>query len=303
NAQLLRQHQQTNQQLKATLNELNLAQLQMIQQEKMSSLGHLIAGIAHEINNPTAFIYSNLGYVQSCTQDLLNLISLYQNTYPEPPPAIQTQSRAIDLAFIQSDLPKALTSIEVGGERICGIVRSLQNFSRANESSAKFVDIHQGLDDTVTILSHRTKACPEHPEIQVVKDYAALPEVECYPGLLNQVFVNLIANAIDALEEKIAASNGAAPRCSPKIIVKTALVEGQQVVITVSDNGPGISPSVQQHMFNPFFTTKPIGKGTGIGLSISYQIITQQHQGNLACFSTPGQGTAFVITIPVQQAG
>ncbi|MGF1514268.1 MAG: sensor histidine kinase [Elainellaceae cyanobacterium] len=299
--QLLRQHQEINEKLTQTLEELNQAQLKMVQQEKMSSLGRLVAGIAHEINNPTTFIYSNLTYIQKYTQDLLDLVDIYQRSYATPALEVRQKVQEIDLSFIQDDLPKVLASIEMGGERICDIVQSLRNFSRIDESETKVADVHRGLNDTLVILGHRLKASPEHPRIQVVRDYTNVPPVECYPGLLNQVFINIISNAIDAIEDKAAAlTYEESLDYAFQIVISTAMFKENWIDITIFDNGLGIARENQTSIFDPFFTTKPIGKGTGMGLSISYQIIAERHKGELEFCSDPDSGTKFTIRIPVR---
>ena len=301
--QLLTQHQTTNQELQTTLGELHRTQAQMIQSEKMSSLGQLVAGVAHEINNPVNFIHGNLTHVEEYSQDLLGFVQLYQHHYPNPTAEIKAEAQEIDLKFIKDDLPNILSSMKIGTERIRQIVLSLRNFSRMDEAEVKSVDIHEGLNNTLLILNHRLKARPEKPEIKVLKDYRTPPLVECYPGLLNQVFMNILANGIDAVEEEIKKRTSQESIDHPsQITLGTSLVNNDQwVQITIADNGSGMSPEIQQHIFDPFFTTKPTGKGTGMGMSISYQIITERHKGKLECFSTPGKGTEFVIEIPVRQ--
>jgi signal transduction histidine kinase len=284
--------------LKTTLSELQRTQAQVIQNEKMSSLGQLVAGIAHEINNPVNFIHGNLTHVEDYSRDLLELIQLYQHHYPNPVPDIQTKTADLDLDFIREDFPNTLSSMKMGTDRIRAIVLSLRNFSRLDEAEIKAVDLHEGIDSTLLILQHRLNARFDRPAIQVIKDYGQLPLIECYPGQLNQVFMNILVNGIDALEEREKQS----PQENPsQITLRTSLVNQQWAQIEISDNGCGIPPEIQPKIFNPFFTTKPIGKGTGMGMSISYKIITEKHHGKLDCRSTPGQGTDFVIQIPIQQ--
>lgn len=284
-------------QLQETLQELQQTQTQLIHAEKMSSLGQLVAGIAHEVNNPVSFIHGNLNHANQYTQNLLNLVQLYQQHFPDLPEAIQQYQQEIDLEFLQTDLPKILTSMKVGTERICSIVLSLRIFSRLNESEVKPVDLHEGIESTLMILGSRIRAQPDRPAIEVVKQYGDLPMVDCYAGQLNQVFMNLLSNAIDAVEE--AYLNGAIAH--PQIQIHTAIAPQEQVEIRIIDNGIGISEATKAKLFEPFFTTKPVGKGTGMGLSISYQIITDKHHGRLECHSQPGQGSEFVVRVPITQ--
>ena len=285
--------------LRQVLAKLQKTQAQMIQGEKMSSLGQLVAGVAHEINNPVTFIYSNLHHVQGYSRDLLNLLRLYQYYYPNPAGEIQTEAQKIDLDFIQDDLPKTLASMELGSDRIREIILSLRNFSRLDQAEIKPVNIHQGLDDTLMILTHRLKAHADRPGIQVTKDYAPLPPIECYAGLMNQVFMNILSNAIDALEADMSQRTYQECLDNPSYIkLQTARLDEKWIQIVISDNASGIVPEIQNRIFEPFFTTKPVGKGTGMGMSISYQIVTERHGGNLACFSTPDEGTQFIIQIP-----
>ncbi|MBW4465894.1 MAG: HAMP domain-containing protein [Pegethrix bostrychoides GSE-TBD4-15B] len=287
--------------LKNTLAELQRTQTQVVQSEKMSSLGQLVAGVAHEINNPVNFIHGNLRHVQEYSQSILSFIQLYQQHSPNPSPEIQEAAEEIDLEFLQQDLPKMLASMQFGTERIRQIVLSLRNFSRMDESEFKAVDIHEGIDSTLLILQHRLKARPTRPEIEIVKDYVTLPLVECYAGMLNQVFMNILANAIDAIDEKHEAGTHEAKNCQNQIQISTLAVEPNSVKISIRDSGTGIPEAVKNRIFDPFFTTKVLGKGTGMGMSISYQIITEKHSGKIECFSTLGVGTEFVLQIPLQQ--
>jgi predicted ATPase/signal transduction histidine kinase len=291
-----------NQHLEQTIEELKSTQTQLIQSEKMSSLGQMIAGIAHEINNPINFIHGNLNHANGYIQDLLSLVETYQREYPIPKAKVSRKIEEIDLNFLSCDLVKLLNSMKVGSDRIRNIVLSLRNFSRLDESEMKPVDIHEGIDSTLMILQHRLKAKNSYSEIQVIQDYGKLPLIACYASQLNQVLMNILSNAIDVLNEssKFSATSSLEGKNQiPTIEICTELVGSKTVKIQISDNGSGISEDTQKRIFDPFFTTKPVGKGTGLGLSISYQIIVKKHQGQLICHSSLGQGTTFVIEIPV----
>ena len=284
-------------QLEQTLVELKRTQMQMIQSEKMLSLGQLVAGVAHEINNPMNFIYGNLNYADQCFQDLIQLVNTYQACYPETDPRVKTLMEDIEFEYLLTDLPKMMSSMKMGADRIRSIVLSLRNFSRLDEAELKRANIHEGLDNTLLILQHRLKAQRPRPAIVVVKEYGDFADLECYAGQLNQVFMNILGNAIDAVEESWHLDSD---RKLQITIVTEKIVN--ELVIRISDNGIGIPPELIHRLFDPFYTTKPVGKGTGMGLSISYQIVVDQHQGTLECISTIGQGSTFVMKLPITSA-
>jgi len=305
------QYRDKAQELQQTLRALQQAQAKLVQSEKMSSLGQLVAGIAHEINNPISFIYANLTYLNQYQTDLFKLLQLYQQHYPKPDIEIQRKQDDVDLAFITKDFSKILTSMNVGTERIRKIVLSLRNFSRLDESEVKPVDIHEGIESTLVILQSQLKKSKTRSAIEVIKEYGKLPLLECYAGQLNQVLMNLLMNAIDALEtcidtselQKVSAdSAGSASKLKTqdalKIFIRTEFLENE-VVIRIIDNGSGMTENTRHRLFDPFFTTKEVGKGIGLGLSVSYQIVTEKHHGQLSCNSELGKGTEFIIQIPI----
>lgn len=288
--------------LSTTLEQLQQSQLRLVQNEKMSALGSLVAGVAHEINNPVNFISGNITHATEYTRDLLQLLQLYQQHYPNPHPEVVECAEAVDIDFLTQDLLKILSSMRIGSSRIQQIVLSLRNFSRLDQAEVKPVDIHEGIDSTLLILQHRFKANSHRPEIALIKEYSRLPLVECYAGQLNQVFMNILSNALDALEERENQCNAETLQQSPSAIRITTQQQGRdRVTVCIADNGMGMSPEVQQRIFDPFFTTKSVGKGTGMGMSISFQIVTEKHQGQIWCESRLGQGTQFWIEIPIRQ--
>jgi signal transduction histidine kinase len=287
------------QQLNEVLHNLQQAQTQLIQAEKMSSLGRMVAGVAHEINNPVTFVCGNLNYLTRYTQDLLDLCHLYQETYPNPSAQIRDYLEKIDLNFIAADLPKLLASMKVGADRIRQIIHSLKTFSRLDEADFKPINIHEEIDSTLMILQNRLKSHAGQPEIQVTKCYGELPLVECCAGQLSQVFMNILSNAIDALRKWSEDTLEMAPR-TRQISITTESLNNGWVEIRIADNGFGMTEEVKNRLFDPFYTTKPTGEGTGLGMYISYQVV-QQHGGVLECWSQPAQGAEFFIQIPAQQ--
>ena len=295
--------------LKTAMSELKRAQTQLVQSERMSSLGQLVSAVAYEVTNPINFIYGNLSYANEYSQKMIDLLQLYEQHYPSPSPEIQAQIEAVELEFIVEDLPKLLGSMKVGANRIREIVQSLRNFSRIDEADIKPVDIHDGLDSALLILSNRLKPKPDRPAIHLIKEYGSLPLVECYPVQINQVFMNVLTNAIDALEDAFVNHN-LSSHCADKeepvkygqIRIVTEICPGEKAVaVRIEDNGCGMTQTVRQKIFEPFFTTKPVGKGAGIGLTISHEIVVEQHGGKLTCNSAPGEGTEFIIEIPLNQ--
>ncbi|WP_427162021.1 GAF domain-containing sensor histidine kinase [Aliinostoc sp. HNIBRCY26] len=302
-AELLEQTKRQTLELTQALYELKQTQARLIQGEKMAGLGQLLAGVAHEINNPVSFIFGNLIHLNEYIKNIFHVLQMYRQ-YESQFPHIQAASKDSDLEFIIDDLPKTLDSMKMGTERILQIVLSLRTFSRTDEAELKSVDIHEGLDSTLLILGHRLKDNNQRPAIEVLKDYGNLPLVECYPAQLNQVFMNLICNSIDALEEKFTIiwqrslkASKPCPKVPLTIWISTKIVD-QKILIRIADNAFGIAQELVDKIFDPFFTTKEPGKGTGLGLSISYQIIVEKHSGNIRCFSNPGEGTEFIIELP-----
>lgn len=285
--------------LEQALVKLQSTQSQLIQTEKISQLGQLVAGVAHEVNNPVSFISGNLSHAEEYLKDLIYLLNSYRQKFPSPGDAIEEQIETIDLEYLLEDLPKMISSMQLGTDRIKNIMLSLRNYSRTSSDEKKAVNLHEGIDTTLMILSHRLKAKPERPAIEIVKKYANIPLVECYYGQINQVFMNLISNAIDALEESNQSKSYEEVNKEPNIITITTFSDENWATIIIADNGTGIPPQVKLKLFDAFFTTKVEGKGTGLGLSISYQIITEKHGGTLECISSPGNGAKFVIRIPV----
>ncbi|MEL6939400.1 MAG: ATP-binding protein [Cyanobacteria bacterium J06598_1] len=279
--------------LKSALDQLKQTQAKLIHTEKMNSMGQLVAGIAHEVNNPINFIYGNLNYVKGYVQDLLDLVRAYQEQYPTPAPSINEKLEELDLEFSSADLLKSFVSLRSGAKRIRNLVLSLRNFSRFDESEVKVVNVHDGLDSTLDMVT------AELDGIDVQKSYGDLPLIECSASQINQVFMHIFRNAIDAVRSLSEKASQPADLPTPTIKISTTSVDEDRIVIWIADNGAGISPEIQERIFDPFFTTKDVGKGTGLGLSISYQIVVAQHGGELKCYSVPGKGTKFSIELPV----
>lgn len=295
------------QQLEIALKELRETQSHLIHTEKLSSIGQMVAGVAHEINNPISFIYGNISYASQYITDLLQLLELYQRHYPQPTVEIQEYIENIDLAFVKEDLLKILSSMKMGADRIREIVLSLRNFSRLDDSAKQPANIHEGIDNTLLILHSRLRARSDYPEIKIIKNYDKLPLIECYAGQLNQVFMNLVSNSIDALEDTYNEKKRVSPSASlttdgkwkPTISICTEALNENSVCIRIADNAIGMTEDIRSRLFDPFFTTKPMGKGTGLGLAISYRIVVEKHGGVLKCRSVLGQGTEFAIEIPL----
>jgi signal transduction histidine kinase len=287
------------QQLRQTVRELKTTQIQLIQTEKMSSLGQLVAGIAHEMNNPINFIHGNLDYAKQYILDIIDLLQVYQHHYPNPHPDIRARADQFDLQFVIDDLPKLLNSIQSGTQRIYGIVRSLRTFSRLDEADMKLADIHEGIESALMLLGNRLKAKPTRPEIQLIRKYGKAPQIECYPGQLNQVFMHILNNAIDAIEVDL--TRWQSSDQVPSITIRTDMHQADIIAIAITDNGIGMTSEVQRKLFDPFFSTKPVGEGTGLGMAISHQIIAYRHQGVIKCQSTYAQGTTISIELPTCQ--
>ncbi|MDI9639138.1 ATP-binding protein [Geitlerinema splendidum] len=299
-AELYRASEEKSSELSQAYWELQQAQTRLIQVEKMSSLGQLVAGIAHEINNPVSFIYGNLHPASDYARQLISLVQLYQQSYPQPLSAIAAELEAIDFDYLASDFPELLNSMKTGASRIRDIVKSLRTFSRLDEADFKRVNLHESLDSTLVILQNRLNGRAGEPKINVIKNYGDIPRIECYSGLLNQVFLNLLSNAVDAIEQQRSYLELEAEEdYQGEITITTTLSQENWLCISIEDNGCGMSLEVQKKIFNPFFTTKPVGKGTGMGLATSYQIIVEDHGGNLQCISTLGQGTNLIIELPI----
>jgi signal transduction histidine kinase len=301
NARLYRVSQDYSQQLERSLQELKNTQLQLVQSEKMSAIGQLMAGIAHEINNPVGFIAGNVEYAQDYARDLIELVELYQQNYPEPASDISEKIEEVELDYLVEDFPEIIASMKTGTDRIRDISTSLRTFSRADAVQKSEFDLHEGIDSTLLILKHRLKDNETRPAIEIVKQYGDLPAVFCYPGQLSQVFMNLMANAIDAFDEFNQGRSYQEIKANPNIITIVTEARDNSAVVRIKDNGMGMSEEVRQKLFEYLFTTKPAGKGTGLGLSISHQIVEDKHGGKLSVISAPGQGAEFIIEIPIEE--
>jgi adenylate cyclase len=284
--------------LSESLSQLQQAQLQLVQSEKMSTLGQLVAGVAHEINNPVGFITNNLGCLKNYTQDLLDHLELYQQKYPQPVPEIDEHSEDIDLEFLQEDMPKIIASMHTGVYRIKDISTSLRTFSRSDTQVKVSFNLQEGLDSTLLILGHRIKANDQRPAVQIIKEYGDLPPIYCYPGQLNQVFMNILANAIDAMDESNEGLSFKEIEKNPNQITIRLAAINNTVTISIKDNGPGMPEAVRAKIFEDLFTTKGVGKGTGLGLAIARQIVVERHEGTLEVNSVPGEGAEFLIQLP-----
>jgi two-component system, NtrC family, sensor kinase len=290
------------QELQEAFNNLQMIQAKLVESEKMSALGVLVAGIAHEINNPINFIHGNIDYACRYVQNLIDVLNLYHEIYPEPDHRIQYLIKELELDFVVKDLFQLLNSMKTGSDRISNIVLGLRTFSRLDEAEYKKANLHDGLDSTLMILQHRLKAKDDFPGITVIKHYGQLPQIPCFAGQLNQVFMNILANAIDAIEELYSQQTPYENQHNAGCItISTSIIDSQWAKISIADNGLGMPEQVRQKIFNPFFTTKPVGKGTGMGMAISYQIIIEKHRGRLDCFSKMAKGTEFIIQIPLKQ--
>ena len=299
NAQLYHQAQNYAKQLEFSLDELKQMQLQLVQSEKMSALGSLVAGIAHEINNPISFIGGNIKVANEFVKDLFGLIDLYQNNYPQPAKEIIKEIEAIDLEYLYEDLPKLINSMQQGVDRLYDLSISLRTFSRADTQKKVDCNIHDCINSTLTILKHRLKASNIRPEIEIIADYGNLPSIKCFPGQLSQVFMNIISNAIDALEESNSGLSFEQIQANPNCIKITTLTKNKQVLVSIKDNGSGMTEEVKKSIFEYLYTTKPVGKGTGLGLSIVHQIIFEKHNGSIEVNSVLGEGAEFVISLPM----
>lgn len=299
--------------LSNSFEELQNTQTQLIQTEKMASIGEIVAGVAHEINNPIGFIAGNLKHLEEAIAEILDHLHLYQNHCTPSIAAIKEHEEQIDLNYLIEDIPHMLHAMKLGVDRIGNISISLRNFSRADTSAKVVGDLLEGIESTLLILQHRLKGNSNRPSIKIIKEYNELPPIPCYPAQLNQVFMNLLANAIDALEEKYQ-TDGEKLKSKkdksefldlpegeqPTIWIRTESIDDRGVIIRIADNGAGIDPEICDRLFEPMFTTKPRGKGTGLGLSISRQIVEERHGGSLTCHSIPGEGSEFAIAIPIE---